>query len=269
MGETLEPLPAGGAGARVAATARRPRWTAERRFYLGLAAAATGAVLLGFARTFFLRPLFPEWARVHGAPEPIFYVHGALYTGWFVLLLVQASLVATRRVHLHRRLGWIGAGLALAMVLVGTIGALIAAGRSRGFIDVPVPPLQFLVVPFTLVVLFATFVTLAILNRNVPQTHKRLMMLASLTLIEAGVARWPFAAMNAPSPVPGLGMIEFSVDLFLVPMIVWDFVSRGRPHPVTLWGGAALILNQLLRMPLAGTGAWLAFAGWAVNLVGR
>jgi hypothetical protein len=270
MGETLEPLPAAGAAEAAPATAaRRPRWAAERRFYLGLAAGATGAVVFGFARTFFLRPLFPEWARVHGAPEPIFYVHGVLFAAWFVLLLVQSSLVATRRLHVHRRLGWVGAGLALAMVLVGTTGSLIAAARPSGFIDVPVPPLQFLVVPFTLIVLFATFVMLAILNRNRPQSHKRYMLLATIALIEAGVARWPFALMNAPSPVPELGMIEFSVDLFLVPMIVWDLVSRGRPHPVTLCGGAALILSQLLRMPLAGTGAWLGFAGWAVSLVHR
>jgi hypothetical protein len=85
--------------------------------------------------------------------------------------------------------------------------------------------------------------------------------------VEAGVARWPFAFMHAPSPIPGLGMIELSVDLFLVPLLAWDVVSRGRPHPVTLWGGAALILNQLLRMELAETGAWLAFATWAVGLV--
>jgi hypothetical protein len=38
---------------------------------------------------------------------------------------------------------------------------------------------------------------------------------------------------------------------------------------VTLWGGAALILNQLLRMKLAATGAWLAFGGWAVSLISR
>jgi hypothetical protein len=57
------------------------------------------------------------------------------------------------------------------------------------------------------------------------------------------------------------------VDLFLVPMIVWDIASRGRPHPVTVCGGAALILNQLLRFKLAATSAWLAFAGWAVSLV--
>jgi hypothetical protein len=90
---------------------------------------------------------------------------------------------------------------------------------------------------------------------------------ASLALIEAGVGRWPFGFMNSPAPVPGLGRIELCVDLFLVPMIVWDAVSRGRPHPVTMWDAAALIVNQLLRMKLAATGAWLAFAGWAVSLV--
>jgi hypothetical protein len=178
-------------------------------------------VVLGFARTFFFRAWYPEWARAHGAPETIFYVHGVAF----------------------------------------------AAGRPTGFIDIPMPPLQFLVVPFNLIVLFAVFVSLAIVNRRRPQSHKRYMILASIALIEAGVGRWPFAGMNSPSPVPGLGMIELCVDLFLVPMIVWDIVSRGRPHPVTVWGGAALISNQLLRFQLAATGAWLAFAGWAVSLV--
>ena len=57
------------------------------------------------------------------------------------------------------------------------------------------------------------------------------------------------------------------MDLFLVTLIVWDIVSRGRPHPVTLWGGLALILSQPLRMMLAETGVWMAVAGWMVGLV--
>jgi hypothetical protein len=249
------------------ATRPRVRWSTERGVYLALAIAITAAVVLGFGRTFFFRPWYPEWARAHGAPETIFYVHGVAFVAWLLLLLVQASLVAAGRVDLHRRLGLAGAGLAVVMVVLGVVGSLIAAGRPTGFIDIAVPPLQFLVVPFNLVVLFAVFVTLAILNRRRPQHHKRYMILASIALVEAGVARWPFAFMTGPSPVPGLGMIELCVDLFLIPMIVWDIVSRGRPHPVTVWGGAALILNQLLRMKLAATGAWLAFAGWAVSLV--
>jgi hypothetical protein len=257
------------AGTISAATSRRARWSAEHRFYIGFAAALAAAVLLGFARTFFLRPWYPEWARAHGAPEAFFYIHGVVFVGWFLLLLAQPSLVAAGRIDLHRRLGRLGGGLAVAMVLLGTVGALIAAGRPMGFMDVPVPPLQFLTVPLTIMVLFGTFVALALLNRRDPQTHKRYMLLASIALVEAGVARWPFAFMETALPVPGIGMIELCVDLFLVPLVVWDLVSRRRLHPVTLWGGLALIASQPLRFLLSGTHAWLAFAGWAVGLVPR
>jgi hypothetical protein len=256
---------AGSIPARTAS--RRVRWSAERRFYVGFAAAITAAVVLGFSRTFFLRPWFPEWARAHGAPEPFFYVHGVVFVGWFLLLLAQPTLVAAGRVDVHRRLGVLGGALAVAMVLLGTVGALMAAGRPTGFMNVPLPPLQFLVVPLTVIALFGAFVALAIVKRRDAQTHKRCMLLASIALVEAGVARWPFAYLTAASPIPGLGGTELSVDLFLVPMVVWDLVSRGRLHPVTLWGGALLIASQPLRLMLSGTHAWLAFAGWAVNLL--
>ena len=252
-----------------ASASRRTRWSAEHRFYVGFAATITAAVVLGFSRTFFLRAWYPEWAQAHGAPEPFFYFHGSVFTGWFLLLLAQPSLVAIGRVDLHRRLGRLGAGLAVLMVLLGTVGALMAAGRPTGFIGVPLPPLQFLVVPLADILLFGTFVTLAIVKRRTPQSHKRYMLLASIAIAEAGVARWPFAVMAAAVPVPGFDMTDVFVDLFLVPMVVWDLASRGRVHPVTLWGGVVLIALQPLRMMLSGTHAWLAFAAWAVGLVGR
>lgn len=244
----------------------RGRWTAERVFHLGLTVAISAAVVLGFARTFFLRAWFPEWARAHGAPEPIFYVHGVLFAGWFLLLIVQPLLVAGRRIDVHRTLGWVGAVLAAVMVIVGTYASLVAARRPTGFIDIPMPPLQFLVVPLSVLLLFAVFAALAIVKRKHPQYHKRYMLLASIALIEAAVGRWPFAIMGA-SPIPGYSMIQIGVDLFLVPMVVWDLATRGKIHPVTLWGGIALIAIQPLRMMLAATHAWLAFAGWAVGVL--
>jgi len=249
--------------------ARSSRWTSERRFHAGFTLAILAAVLLGFSRTFFLRRWFPEWAGAHGAPEPFFLFHGAVFFAWFLLLLVQPALVAARRVDVHRRLGWLGAGLAAAMIVLGTVGALIAARRPTGFMDVPLPPLQFLVIPLTGIALFGIFVALAFVKRRNPQSHKRYMLLASIILLEAAVGRWPFAVMTATLPLPGFGMTDIFVDLFLVPMIVWDLVSRGRVHPVTLWGGLALIASQPFRIMLSETDAWLAFAGWAVGLLGR
>jgi hypothetical protein len=246
---------------------RRARWSSERLFYTGFAVAITAAVVLGFARTFFFRTWYNDWARLHGAPETFFLIHGVAFAAWLLLLLTQTSLVAAGRVDLHRRLGVFGAGLAVVMVVLGTVGALMAASRPTGFIDVPVPPLQFLAVPFFAMGLFAAFVSLAILNRRRPQHHKRLMLLATIVLAEAAVARWPFAFMTTALPIPGIGMTELCLDLFLVPMLIWDLASRGRPHPVTLWGGLALIASQPFRFWLMGTPAWLAFAGWAVSLL--
>ena len=101
---------------------------------------------------------------------------GLVFFAWFILLIAQTSLIAGRRVHVHRRLGWVGAGLAVLVVTIGTLGSLIAARRPTGFIDVPMPPLQFLVVPLSLMVLFAGFVSLAIIKRRDPQSHKRYML---------------------------------------------------------------------------------------------
>ncbi|HVG71740.1 MAG TPA: hypothetical protein VM819_12555 [Vicinamibacterales bacterium] len=104
---------------------------AERRFYLGMTGALSLTVLLGFARTFFFRAWFPDWAAAHGAPERIFFAHGIVFALWYALLVAQASLIAVRRVTLHRRIGFAGAGLAASVVALGTAGSLVAARRPR------------------------------------------------------------------------------------------------------------------------------------------
>ena len=139
------------------------RDSSDRAFYLGMALAFVAVVFVGFARSFFLRPLFP----VHPSPrEPIFYVHGALFTAWCVLLVGQTALVRAHRTALHRRIGPWGAVLAAAMVAVGTHGALVAARRPTGFVSIPAPPQAFLIVPFVDMLLFGTFVAIAVVKRR-------------------------------------------------------------------------------------------------------
>lgn len=231
----------------------------ERRFYTGMALAMLATVFVGFAPTFFLRPLFPDTP----APgEAIFTLHGIAFSAWIVLLLVQARLVAGHRLALHRRLGAWGVALAAVMVVLGTAGALVAARRATGFTGVPVPPLQFLAIPLFDMLVFPAFVALAVAQRRQPQHHKRWMMLATIALLAAAIARWP--------GVLGYGPLAFFAinDLFLVAMAIWDRRSLGRLHPVTLWGGLALIVSQPLRLGISGTDAWMAFARWATGLPG-
>lgn len=239
--------------------AARASWSAERRFYTSMTVLLAGVVFAGFARSFFLRPLFPAWPS---PPEPVFYLHGAAFTAWFVLMIVQASLVATGRTAVHRSLGAWAVLLAAAMVWLGLDGALTAARRPTGFVGIPVPPLQFLVIPFVDMLMFPALFGLAIWKRRQPQAHKRLMLLASIAILTAAVARLPGVIGGSPLLFFGL------TDALLIPLAVWDYRTRGRLHPVTLWGGLALILSQPLRLALSATPQWMDFARWMTGVTG-
>lgn len=241
----------------------RPAVHSERRFYLAMALAIAAAVLLGFARTVFLRPWFPEHVRLHAPTETWFYVHGTFYLLWIALFATQAALVNAGRLALHRRLGVASFVLIPAMLLLGTVGALISARRPTGFFDVPDPPLQFLLKPWLDMVAFGVLAGLAIARRAIPQTHKRLMLLATIVLLEAVIVRWPMAfATSGPD-------VAFALKaLFVVPLVVWDLASLGRLHPATLWGGLLVIAAAPAYHVLGTTGAWLAVAKWATVLLG-
>jgi hypothetical protein len=129
-------------------------------------------------------------------------------------------------------------------------------------VEIPVPPLQFLIIPIVDITLFAAFVWLAIAQRHTPQNHKRWMLLATLAIIPAAIARWPGLAPFGPIAFFGL------TDLFIIALVIWDVRTRGRLHPVTLWGGLVIIVSQPLRLVVSGTEGWLAFARWATGLLG-
>jgi len=234
------------------------RAASERRFFVGMAMAILASVFLGFARSFYLKPVFPDYP----APaEPFFIVHGITFTAWIFLLLAQTTLIARGRTDLHRKAGAAGVALAIVMVVLGVVGSLIAASRPTGFTNMPVPPLQFLAIPLIGLALFTLFFAIAVVRRRDAQSHKRWMMLASIQLVTPAIARWPV--------IGGLGPLAFFgiTDLFVVALVIWDLRTRGRLHPVTLWGGLILVTVPLQLM-LAGTETWLRFARWATGLLG-
>lgn len=243
-------------------TTVRPVLRTERGFFAAMAAAILAAVLLGFARTFFLRPWFEAYSAVHAPRETIFYVKGVFFAAWFVLFFAQASLIATGNRALHKVLGLTAFGLVPVMVVLGTVGSLIAARRPTGFFDIPAPPLEFLIVPLASLWLFGVFAGTALAWRRFPEFHKRLMLLASIVMIEAAIARWPFGFVAITPSAP------FWVStLFLLPLVWRDLTTRGRLHPVTLWGGLVFIAIGVVRDPISHTQAWHSFAQWSVGLL--
>jgi hypothetical protein len=238
-------------------TARPPAGGAgkyDRLFYGGMAIALGLTVFAGFASTYYLR-FFADGpkATLTGGPfTSLVHVHGALFTAWVLFFIVQTALVASRRVAVHRRLGVAGAVLAVAMVVAGTFIAIGTA--ARGSAPAGVDPLAFLVIPIFDMVLFATFVTAALARRRDKEAHKRLMLLAYVSIVTAAVARLPGVLPLGPPAFFGLSF------LFVVAAGIYDFFSRQRVHAVYLWGGALIVVSVPVRLVISGTGPWRALA---------
>jgi len=242
------------------AVATGSRTSTEHVFYGAMSVAVLAAVCFGFARSFLLRGLFPSHPV---PPEPFFLLHGMVYLAWYVLLVVQSMLVARRRVALHRSLGVLGGVLATVMVVLGLTGAIIAARRPGGFTGIPVPPLQFMAIPFFDMLVFPALIGAAFALRRDLQAHKRLMLIGSIGISTAAIARWPVGLL-ALGPPAFFGV----TDLFLVPVVVHDLRTRRSVHPATLWGCLVVVLSQPLRLIVSGTGAWISFASWLTHIAG-
>ncbi len=223
----------------------------ERLFYTGMAVAVALTVFAGFARTYYLRPYFTA-----DPLRPLLHLHGLLFSSWVLLLLTQTALVAGRRTDLHRRLGVAGAVLATLMIAIGTATAIIRAKEGFTPPGGP-PPLVFLTIPLFDILLFASLVSTALYFRHRSDVHKRLMILATISMLAAPIARLPLSILQAGPPA-FFGL----ADLFLIPCVLYDLITRGRVHRATAWGAIAIVASQPLRLMLGGTGAWLAFAGW-------
>lgn len=236
------------------ATAALPtsRWNADRLFYSAMGGIVALVTFAGFARSYYLS----HWLEAPAStPQitPLLAVHAAVFTTWVALMVMQPLLIATRNRRLHRKIGYGAAGVAFLMIVFGNLAAIAAIdGGFVGFGD----PYAFYAIPFVDINSFGVLVALAVLWRNRPETHKRLILLSNVPILSAAVARIPLELLQAGAPftfilLPGL---------IIVAGIAFDRMTRGRIHPVWIWGGAAVIAAKLLVLPLMTSEPWLAFA---------
>jgi len=240
----------------MAVTSTHPRLhlRADDLFFSAMAAVALVTVLVGFARTYFLAGIF--WAPL---PNLLVQIHAAVFTSWIALLIAQISLVTARRVDLHRRLGQLGLSLAGLMIV---LGVLTASDRLLRDSANPGPDgmegvFDLYAVSIGGMIMFSIFTCLGYRNRFRPAVHKRLMLFATFSLLDAGFDRWP---VFDPYPLWLVNLICF-VPLILL-MMGYDWWSTGRVQRVTLWSSLFLLTAQQMRHLVSRTTAWQSFAVW-------
>lgn len=237
----------------------RGRW-----FFAGFAIAAAATVFVGFSRTYFLKELF-------AAPSlpVLFHIHGALFTAWVLLFITQALLIARERTALHRQLGIVAALLVVPMLITGVMVAIqagkvespLSAAVASGEFAFPlpaIPPLAAMTIPLASISLFSCFVACGIAYRRRPDTHKRFMVLAAISMLPPAIGRGIANLTGIASPA----LFIAATFLFIAAVGVHDLRTRGRVHPVTLWGGLLLIASFPVRLAIGNTDLWLQFAGW-------
>ena len=117
----------------------------------------------------------------------IVHIHSVFFVGWLILFTVQVVLVRRDQVDTHRRLGMFGAGLASVMVVAGVMTAVMTEQIKFG--TAASDPL-FLSVMLGDMLVFGGLAAAGILMRKSPAAHKRLLLIATLVLTDAGFGRW-------------------------------------------------------------------------------
>lgn len=208
------------------------------------------SVFVGFAPTYYLAGVFRA-----PLPSTIIHVHGAAFSCWILLLVTQTSLVSANRVDLHRKLGLAGFGLACLMPVLGWWAATdrLARGAMVGRLD----PYFFYIIPMTDMVIFGTLIALAYRSRRNSAAHKRYIYVATVGLLIAAIARWPWSFVHRNAP--RAAVVSYG---FLLLLIAYDLWSSRKIHRATIWASGILVFIQTVRLPIGKTAAWHAFAAW-------
>ena len=232
----------------------------QRRFYLLLGATGLVAIAIGFSTTYVI-PMAER--RLH--VPPIVHLHGLAALMWVLLLVVQASLVRSAQTGLHMIMGRGALPLAIFIWFSGIFTGIWAARR-----DIPSQGLTAsasLLGTVTGLSIFLTLAIAAVWQRRRPDWHKRLIGLATIALLWPAFFRWRHLMPMVPRPE-----IVFALLLADAPILVAalrDKVRYGRIHPVWLYGGPALFIEQATETFLfeSGSLAWRQLGRWLFALL--
>ncbi len=231
------------------------------RFYTWFPVCAFLIIFAGFYHTYYLRLVF----ETRELPL-LLHLHGFLFTTWFVLFLVQARLVARHRVDLHRKLGVVGAFLAPLCACVA-IRVSFNAGR-RLFLAHPNSLINFtrpLAMDFGTSLMFLALVAIALCFRRRPEIHKRVMVLASCSILLPAIGRIPFTGNRVLFDIVGFWGLVAITEVPPITCILYDTIKRRRLHPAFGWGGAVLLSSFPAFLLVGASDSWFKFTSWLLS----
>jgi hypothetical protein len=118
-----------------------------------------------------------------------------------------------------------------------------------------------LVVPIFDMLVFSVLTIAGFLIRRRPDYHKRIMAVATLSLMTAAFGRMIVM-------VQGRGNVKLALTftaLLVTIATASDAILHRRIHPAFVWAGGLVLLSIPLRFGVAQTDAWMSLARWLTN----
>ncbi len=233
--------------------------TKRPSFFFLIAIVGLVAVIIGFAKTFFI----PMRAGTFVAP-PSIHVHGSFAFAWILLYLVQTSLIHYRKYRIHQVLGILGlfiaAGLTITMVPVGLYVVRREFAQGLGL-----TAYSTLLGTVSSGIMFFVLVMAGILKRNQPESHKRLMLLATIVVLWPAWFRFRHYFPSVPRPEIWFALVL--ADSLIVISWMWDKLKNGTIHPVLKYVGSFITLEQTFEVIAFDKPPWRAIAKWMYALL--
>lgn len=226
----------------------------DRKLFAAVALVFPLIVLLGFARTYYLKLAF----GTAPLPSPLVHIHGALMTTWVAFFIAQVWLIRSKSHRTHMKFGMLGIVLAVAMIIAGFFTAVASAKYGSASTPPGIPPLSFLVVPLADMVMFAGLFGAAIYYRKRPADHKRLMLLTAINFLPPAIGRFPFEPFISAGPLLFFGIPA----VLMIVLLILDTRKNGKVNKPFLIGSIILIASYPIRILLSGTAVWMGFAAW-------
>ena len=223
--------------------------TVERFFYSAMALLLCVCVYIGFGPTYFRAGMLRA-----PLPSPILHIHGAAFTLWMLLFVVQTAFISAHRVQWHRTFGTIAFCLPPLMIVLGVIAAVDAL--HRGVRIGPLDPAVSFAIPLIGIMGFTAVIVASWRARSRPDAHKRLILIATMGLVAAAFGRFPWDRIGFP---PAAGAVT-GLGILLLILIAFELITTRRIHRSTMWAAPLMFASVALAVPIGMTHVWHSFA---------
>ena len=227
----------------------------DRTFFVLNAVVAWVAIVMGFSPGF-----LSHFSGATPFPPPIVHVHAVVFTGWLALFTAQIWMIRSRRVDIHRRLGLLGALLVPVVVIVGLVTNFVT---QRIHLQAGALEPGFFILAIVDMLRFTCLAGAGLLLRRYSAAHKRLLLLATVCLLDAGYGRWTndwFMAKLGDNPVGFFGQLFFFVNCTIVIAMLYDLWTRKTVHLAYVAAVPFIVLTQVATSWIAYSEAWSSIA---------